>query len=1535
MHVMQTSHSFEYEPRKKFGIPKVCNSAAQIPLPRTNLPNTRCAMSCATRSMDLRDVQGSAAYPNLSEMNGATMKRESRRSDRARARNLKRCVLLDFDRLEIRQLLSTTYTVVNTNSSGSGSLYDAITQLDMDVTTPSSPNVIQFDIPGGGAQTITLSQQLPDITQPTDVQGYTQPGSSANTNPLTMSDNAVFTLIVSGGGSMSNDGLIFDASASGSSVEGLDLVGFTGGVAISVNSNNTAVTGNFIGVGVNGVPTSSTTNFDGVVVSGASGDSIGGTVAADRNVITGNTFEAVTLGPVGAVYSSNDVIEGNFIGTNADLSAVTNPSLVNDFGVLLYPSAGNSIGGTAAGAGNVISGNTTYGVGTQNATGLVLAGDVIQDNGTVGVLLISTIGASITSSTIGGVTAGQGNPSYGIYLENSTNTTIGGTVTGAGDLIAGNGGNGITVDDTSNGTMVAGSTITGNTVVGVSFNGQGGSSLSGEVLVGDVIQSNTIGGVLITDAPGTTITSSTIGGTTSGLGNTGYGISASGSANVSIRSSTISHNTADGVDFNNSPNAIMASDTVQTNGGHGVVVTTSNGTSIISSTIGGTTAGSGNSTGGISVVGSSNVTIGGTLAGAGDSISGNTGIGVSFNDTSSYGLAAGSTISGNTSAGVSFNGQSGSSLSGEVMVGDVIQSNLSSGVLITDAPGAIVTSSTIGGATSGLGNTGDGLFASGSANVGVMSSTVENNTADGIDLHISPNAILTADTVQTNGGHGVLLSISNGTSITSSTIGGTTMQGNGLGGVSVADSSNVSIGGTIAGAGDSISGNTGIGVSFNDTSSDGFVVGSTISSNTAAGVGISSSGNTIGGTTAGAGNVIASNSGAGVGLDDLGTAPTGNLISGNSIVSNGALGIDLDNYSGVPLPNNSGNPNNNGQNYPVITSVGVTTGGATAKGTLEAAVDATYTVEFFLNNAADSSGYGQGQTFLTSRTVTTDATGNATFSVFLGNSVTLGKFISATATDSNNNTSEFSLDSVAMPTTMTVVTSSANPTVYGQSVTFTATVTVVSPGSGTTTGTVAFFDGATDLGAGTSAGAGVWTFAISSLAVGTHGDITAQYSGDVNFLASVSADFSQSVDQAASLTTVASTPNPSTYGQLIAFTATVSAVSPGSGTPTGTVTFFDGATNLGIATPDGAGVWTFATSSLTTNASPGHSITAVYSGDVDFGTTTSSPLSVVVNAAQTNAGNVVLLAAQTYYGQTVTLTAAFSATGNGSDPMTGTVAFYDGATYLGTASLVANGASGGSGQASLAAQQLAVGSQILSAVYSGDVNYAPALSETTVSVEMSSTASTTTLAAATTGESTMLTANVVVTSSGNPPLGGMVAFYDGATSLGSEPLANGVANLNVKGLAAGLHNFSAVFTGEGTISPSQASLDVSTANPTVLSAFRSGVRNQPGYLFLRFSTPLNPASAEDLSNYSLVGPSYHKGGRRYPVRIKSAVYDSVTQTVILSTAERWSIDGLWQIRVNGATSGGVKGASGAMLNGTARRPFPLITTAGSNYVRMI
>ncbi|MDV9203095.1 Ig-like domain-containing protein, partial [Streptomyces sp. Wh19] len=114
---------------------------------------------------------------------------------------------------------------------------------------------------------------------------------------------------------------------------------------------------------------------------------------------------------------------------------------------------------------------------------------------------------------------------------------------------------------------------------------------------------------------------------------------------------------------------------------------------------------------------------------------------------------------------------------------------------------------------------------------------------------------------------------------------------------------------------------------------------------------------------------------------------------------------------------------------------------------------------------------------------------------------------------------------------------------------------------------VDFFDGATLLGTGTLSG-GVATFTTSTLAIGTH-SLTAVYNGSGNFSTSTSPVDTQTVSQASTATALTSVPDPSVFGEVKTLTATVAAVAPGAGTPTGTVDFFDGATLLGTGTLSG------------------------------------------------------------------------------------------------------------------------------------------------------------------------------------------------------------------------------------------------------------------------------------------------------------------------------------------------------------------------------
>jgi hypothetical protein len=238
--------------------------------------------------------------------------------------------------------------------------------------------------------------------------------------------------------------------------------------------------------------------------------------------------------------------------------------------------------------------------------------------------------------------------------------------------------------------------------------------------------------------------------------------------------------------------------------------------------------------------------------------------------------------------------------------------------------------------------------------------------------------------------------------------------------------SDATIGGTSVGAGNVISTNGNFGVWISGAGATGVLVeGNKIGTdasgwtdalgNSLDGIRIDSgaSNNTIGGTVAGAGNIIAFNAGNGVTVgDDASDASTGNAILGNAIYANSQLGIDLGN-DGVTLNDSSGHTGPNlFQDFPVLSSAILANGSTTITGTLSASPDTTYRVEFFSNVVADQTGYGQGQTFLTFASVTTDGTGAASFSVQTPNPVATGLFISATATDPNGNTSEFSADIV-------------------------------------------------------------------------------------------------------------------------------------------------------------------------------------------------------------------------------------------------------------------------------------------------------------------------------------------------------------------------------------------------------------------------------------------------------------------------------------------------------------------------------------------
>jgi hypothetical protein len=277
-------------------------------------------------------------------------------------------------------------------------------------------------------------------------------------------------------------------------------------------------------------------------------------------------------------------------------------------------------------------------------------------------------------------------------------------------------------------------------------------------------------------------------------------------------------------------------------------------------------------------------------------------------------------------------------------------------------------------------------------------------------------------------------------------------------------------------------------------------------------------------------------------------------------------------------------------------------------------------------------------------------------------------------------------------TTTTTLVPTPNPATFGQSVTLTANV-VPFPSAGSF-GSIDFFFGATLLGSGNLDISGTATFSTSSLPVGAD-SLTAVYSGNSAFLTSTSAPVTETVNPALTSTSTAlsAVPNPATVGQSVTITATVSPAPTGS--PLGSVTFKNGTSVLGSGNVNSSGVVTFSTAALPAGT---NSITAVYSGNAGFTTSTSSSLIETVTGGTTS--TTITLAASpnpASAGQSVTFTATISPAPSGSS--LGTVNFFSGATLLGTSTV------NSSGVATLSISSLPGGADSITAVYSGNTAF--------------------------------------------------------------------------------------------------------------------------------------------------------------------------------------------------------------------------------------
>jgi hypothetical protein len=424
--------------------------------------------------------------------------------------------------------------------------------------------------------------------------------------------------------------------------------------------------------------------------------------------------------------------------------------------------------------------------------------------------------------------------------------------------------------------------------------------------------------------------------------------------------------------------------------------------------------------------------------------------------------------------------------------------------------------------------------------------------------------------------------------------------------------------------------------------------------------------------------------------------------------------------------------------------------------------------------------------------------------------------------------------SVLLNTQGTAMTflSSGNPSIFGQSVALTTTVSASVSNGAVPTGTVTVKNGSAVLGSGALV-SGQFSLNTTTLPVGADA-LSAIYSGDTNYQKHT-VDLTQTVTSAGTSTALSSSANPASPNQSITFTATVT--SNTTGQATGTVTFKDGTTTLGSSTVDSSGVSTFSTSTLAIGT---HNVTAVYGGDGNFTSSTSPVVSQVISVNPAFALTAsALLPSSVVAGGSSSSTITISTSG-GLDPSSVQLTCSNilPATSVAPAcTFSAITVSGGVGTATLTVSTTgptallkrehsklfyamwfllpAAGlgfvllprprsekfvAMVLVLLISGGVVFEAACggsSSTTTTPPPTKSASSTVITSSAnpsmTGQALTITAKVSA-SSGTPT--GTVTFLDGNTNLSTGTLANGAASFQASNLTAGTHTLTAAYGGD-------------------------------------------------------------------------------------------------------------------------------------------